>query len=147
MVAHGQCRREPTTTIGKAGGAAFITLKGTGTLILDAPLAGPSDRNLKQGFEPFDREALLGRLATLDISEWSFISEGLGVRHIGPMAQNFKTAFGLGADDTHITPSDLDGVALAAIQELYLQLQQKDAEIDQLRSRLSALEAAAHQRP
>jgi hypothetical protein len=38
---------------------------------------------------------------------------------MGPMAQDFYTAFGLGEDDRHITTVDADGVALAAIQALY----------------------------
>jgi trimeric autotransporter adhesin len=41
-----------------------------------------------------------------------------GIRHLGPMAQDFKAAFGLGETDTGITSVDADGVALAAIQGL-----------------------------
>ncbi len=42
-------------------------------------------------------------------------------RHVGPMAQDFYAAFGLGLDDKHITTIDEGGVALAAIQGLYRQ--------------------------
>jgi len=38
---------------------------------------------------------------------------------MGPLAQDFFAAFGLGEDDKHITTIDADGVALAAIQALY----------------------------
>jgi hypothetical protein len=64
------------------------------------------------------------------------------------MAQDFYAAFGLGEDERYISKSDADGVALAAIQGLYQVVQEKDAtiagqqrEIDELRARLSALEA------
>jgi len=135
-----------TFTIGLPdGGGTFLTLHSTGALSADGPVNGLSDRNAKQGFAPVDRASLLGRLAALDIAEWSYISEGPGVRHVGPTAQDFRAAFGLGDDDTHISLSDLSGVALAAIQELHLRLQQRDREIAELRRRLEALEAAAGQ--
>lgn len=44
------------------------------------------------------------------------ISQDASVQHMGPMAQDFHAAFGLGDDDTRITTVDPDGVALAAIQ-------------------------------
>ena len=37
---------------------------------------------------------------------------------MGPMAQDFFAAFGLGDSDKHITTVDADGVALAAIRGL-----------------------------
>ncbi|MBK8128134.1 MAG: hypothetical protein IPK53_04070 [bacterium] len=41
-----------------------------------------------------------------------------GIRHIGPMAQDFYAAFGIGESDTTITTIDADGVLFAAVQEL-----------------------------
>jgi len=38
----------------------------------------------------------------LPISKWRYVSER-GVRHGGAMAQDFYAAFGVGADDKHIT--------------------------------------------
>jgi hypothetical protein len=65
------------------------------------------------------------------------------------MAQDFAATFGLGADDRHLAPADVAGVALAAIQALDQRLQQRDAELaklrarnDELAARLEALEAA-----
>ena len=61
-----------------------------------------------------------------------------------PMAQDFYAAFGLGGSDTTITGVDPDGVALAAIQGLNEKLeqnvQQKETEITELRTRLEKLE-------
>jgi len=68
-----------------------------------------------------------------------------GVRHVGPMAQDFYVAFGVGADDKHITSIDEDGVALAAIKALHaengaLQLDNRALHVENavLRRRLAA---------
>ncbi len=55
------------------------------------------------------------------------------------MAQDFHAAFGLGVSDKLIDTIDPDGVALAAIQGLHALVEEKDAEIDELRSQLGAL--------
>jgi hypothetical protein len=92
-----------------------------------------SDRDLKRGFDPVDRLVLLRRLDRVPIKRWSYKAQRPAVRHLGPTAQDFYSAFGLGEDRRHITTVDADGVALAAIQGLYRQNQA-------LRSRLAKLE-------
>ena len=52
----------------------------------------------------------------MPITSWSYKAEKPSIRHIGPMAQDFYKAFGLGLDNTHITTIDEGGVALVAIQ-------------------------------
>ena len=76
-----------------------------------------SDRNLKTGFTPVDGEEVLAKLATMPIERWSYVSEP-GVVHLGPTAQDFRAAFGLGVDDTTIGHLDEAGVSLRAIQAL-----------------------------
>ena len=76
-----------------------------------------SDRNVKSGIVPVSDDDILARVATLPISEWSYTTER-GVRHVGPMAQDFFAAFNVGEDNRHITSIDEDGVALAAIKAL-----------------------------
>ncbi len=93
-----------------------------------------SDRNLKYGVRPLSSEEILERLSNLPISSWTYNNEPPGVRHIGPMAQDFKAAFGVGADDRFISPVDADGVALAALQALHRQLNQLRCELKSLRS-------------
>ena len=56
-----------------------------------------------------------------------------------PMAQDFHAAFGLGVSDKLIDTIDPDGVALAAIQGLHALVQEKDAEIAELRSRQAVM--------
>lgn len=83
------------------------------------PLPPPSDRALKEHVALVDTGEVLQRLARVPISTWNYTTQDAGVRHIGPMAQDFYAAFGLGDDDRHISTIDADGVALAAIQALH----------------------------
>jgi hypothetical protein len=66
--------------------------------------------------------------------------------HVGSMAKGFCVAFGLGGGVTTITMVDPDGVALAAIQGLNQKLQQKEAEITELKQRLERLEQLMNQK-
>ena len=45
--------------------------------------------------------------------EWSHIAQDASIRHVGPMAQAFRAAFGLGEDPLRIGSMDADGVALS----------------------------------
>jgi len=92
-----------------------------------------SDRNVKQNVTPVDSRDVLERLAGIPIGEWNLISQDPSIRHIGPMAQDFHAAFRVGEMETHISSSDADGVALAAIQGLYEIAQEKDCELAELR--------------
>jgi len=51
-------------------------------------------------------------------SEWSYAAQGAAVRHLGPMAQDFRAAFNLGEVDGRHSTVDEEGVALAAIEAL-----------------------------
>src|SRR5262249_11428245 len=63
------------------------------------------------------------------------------IRHMGPMAQDFAAAFGLGENDTTISTVDAQGVALAAIQGLHSLVKDQQAQLDQLRTENSAQQA------
>jgi len=91
-----------------------------------------SDRNLKHGFEPVDDDAVLETLADLPISTWSYKSDDPAVRHMGPMAQDFRAAYGLGDTDKAYNPIDAHGVALAAIKALYERVKRDEARTDAL---------------
>jgi hypothetical protein len=116
-----------------SGLATSLLLSPSGDLTIGGTLTQGSDRNSKQAIEPVDGASLLERVASLPLATWEY-KDAAGVRHLGPMAQDFSAAFGLGADDKHIAPGDAAGVSLAAIQAL-------KAENDELRARLAALEA------
>ena len=51
------------------------------------------------------------------------------MKHIGPMAQDFHAAFGLGQNPSAIATVDADGVALAAIQGLNRKLEKEAASL------------------
>jgi hypothetical protein len=115
------------------GGFRFYTASGTGTGARLAPGGGSwtslSDRNFKENIEPVDPVDILERLASLDVTTWNYKSQDASIRHMGPMAQDFYSAFGLGEDEKGITSVDADGVGLAAIQGLYRLLLEKEAQI------------------
>jgi hypothetical protein len=100
-----------------------------------------SDRNLKEAFAGVDAHAILDGVVSLPISTWIYRADPDGARHLGPMAQDFKATFDLGASDRAIHKIDADGVALAAIQALHADLQAARSENEALRQRLTALEA------
>ena len=132
----------PNSFVARAsGGFAFYTAPGTSTgAYLPAgsgSWASLSDRNVKANLMAVDAHAILERLASLPIATWNYKSQSDSVRHMGPMAQDFREAFGLGEDEKHISTVDSEGVALAAIQALY---QEKQQEVSQLQERLAALE-------
>ena len=83
------------------------------------------------------------KVAALPLSKWNYKADSAS-RHLGPMAQDFYAAFGIGPDDKHITTVDEGGVALAAIQGLNQKVEAENATLradnKQLRERLERLE-------
>ena len=100
------------------------------------------DEHFRPGAEarlpPADKRSVLEKVARMPITSWSYKAEKPSVRHIGPMAQDFYKAFGLGLDNKHITTIDEGGVALAAIQGLYRQNQALQRQNRTLRAQLTA---------
>lgn len=99
-----------------------------------------SDRALKENFAPVDPKEILARLVSLSIESWNYLSQDPAIRHIGPTAQDFRSAFGVGEDERHISTLDADGVALAAIQGLHQLLQERDAELKAQEAKITALQ-------
>jgi hypothetical protein len=112
----------PNQFLARASGGFFLYTNPANTVGAELPAgsgswASISDRALKDRFVPIDVRAVLAGLLALPIAEWSYRSEN-GVRHMGPMAQDFAAAFGVGEDARHIATLDEAGVALAALQAL-----------------------------
>jgi hypothetical protein len=105
-----------------------------------------SDRNVKRDIAPVDDQAVLEVLATLPVSTWSYKSDDLAVRHLGPMAQDFYSAFGLGDTDRAYNSIDAHGVALAAIKALYERSRAQDARIERLEQENRDLRASGKRR-
>jgi hypothetical protein len=111
-----------------------------GDVLVEGVLIELSDARAKHGFTPVDGGEVLLRLRSVPISTWSYRSDASGARHMGPMAQDFFAAFGLGADDRHIAALDVNGVALAAIQELDRMMRARDERIADLERENADLE-------
>jgi len=144
--------------LARASGGFYLYSNATATLgVKLAPNSGTwasaSDRNMKSNVMPLDDAAVLAKVAALPITEWSYRAED-GVRHVGPMAQDFYAAFRVGEDDRHITSIDEDGIALAAIKALRREnvalragMQSQHAELVALRDELRELEATLGSAP
>jgi hypothetical protein len=99
-----------------------------------------SDRNIKANFAAVNPKSVLAKVAALPITTWNY-RDDQGTLHLGPMAQDFYAAFGLGTDDKHIMPVDVNGVSLAAIQGLNQKLDERDAKITALQKDVAELKA------
>ncbi len=103
--------------------------------------ASLSDRAVKTDVVPVDSQEILAGLADVPISRWHYDGQDPSIRHIGPMAQDFYAAFGVGEDDRYISTVDADGVALASIQGLYEIVKEQKAQIAQLQQQNADLQA------
>ena len=135
----------------QGGPGIQVTLNGDGRTLTISQTGSPSDRNIKTDFATVKPEEVLNRLVSLSIHSWRFTNEVASVRHLGPTAQDFKAAFGLGTGDTTIGIVDEGGVALTAIQGLNQKLEddrkalkdelkRREAENAELKARLERLE-------
>ena len=88
--------------------AALASILGT------AAVASAS--RFKEGFEEVSREDILGAVQSLPIYKWSY--KGDNTRHIGPMAEDFLAAFGVGNTPDAIHMVDAVGTLMAATQAL-----------------------------
>jgi Chaperone of endosialidase len=134
--------------IKSGAGVTAFTLQGSGALTIAGALTQNSNRDLKTDIVDVNPETILAKVAGLPISTWIYKADEAQATHLGPMAQDFAAAFGLGEDNLHIAPMDMAGVSLAAVQALNKQVSEKDAEIARLQEqnaemaqRLSNLEA------
>ena len=88
-----------------------------------------SDRNAKENFAAVDSRKVLEQLVAMPLSTWNFKGADPRVRLLGPTAQDFHAAFGLGNDDKTIVGTNLHGVALAAVQGLHEIVQANEAQM------------------
>jgi hypothetical protein len=98
-----------------------------------------SDRASKENIAEVDGREILARLVAMPVASWNYRSQDPSVRHIGPIAQDFKAAFDVGEDEKHISTIDQSGVALAAIQGLNAVVKEKEERIQSLESDMREL--------
>lgn len=128
-------------TVGNAGdgfgNGAYVSAGGVWT--------NASSKAFKESFGKIDVSAVLDKLVALPIQTWFYKSARDEGQHMGPFAEDFADAFGLGHDEKHIATVDESGVALAAIQGLNRKVESENAKLRQqnaeLQSRLERLAA------
>lgn len=137
------------------GGVRFVTgIDDTG--VPDAGVALAADgtawgtisaRAAKENLVDVDPVEILEKLAALNIQQWNYRFHDASVKQIGPMAEDFKAAFGLNGPYTGtITTQEIDGVALAAIQGLNRKLEERDAVIAQLQAEVAEIRTVLAER-
>lgn len=112
-----------------------------GSVQVEGRVTELSNVHAKQDFAPVDGQQVLLRLRGVPILTWRYRTDDSGVRHMGPTAQDFFAAYGLGQDEQHIAPLDANGVTLAAVQELDRMVQARDAQITTLEHQNADLSA------
>jgi hypothetical protein len=119
-----------------AGGAIFYSDSIPATGVSLAAGAGAwatlSDSTKKENFTPLDYEEVLLLIDGLPVYYWNYKSQSDSIVHLGPMAQDYFAAFGLGESDTTITTTDLDGVVMAGIKALNSRLNTIDQRLDEV---------------
>ncbi|MFK7940749.1 MAG: tail fiber domain-containing protein [Roseovarius sp.] len=116
------------------GPGVELAMTTTGDMTIAGSLTQNSDKNAKMAIVPVNPGEILQKVTELPVSHWTYKDNAAeGIRHIGPMAQDFYAAFGTGATDKGISTLDTSGVALAAIKALA-------SENAELKERLSVLE-------
>ena len=118
------------------GGQSKFTVFPDGNAFLRGSLSQNSNRDVKKNINAVDADDVLSKVLELPISTWTYKTEDDGVRHLGPMAQDFHQQFQLGANETSISTLDTSGVALAAIQGLHQRLESKCEKIHALEKSL-----------
>lgn len=103
-------------------------------------IVGGAYNSIAADYDDGVTDYVLDKVAALPIDRWSYKSER-GVKHVGPMAQDFDAAFGVGPDDKHITSVDEDGVAIAAIKALHAENASLRRQTSELRAEAAALRA------
>jgi Chaperone of endosialidase len=143
------------------GGAKFFTNPSLNSGVMLATGASSwsslSDANSKENFRDLDNADLLATIAAMPIRQWNYKAQDASIRHVGPTAQDFHAAFGLGEDPLRISTIDADGIALAGVsalarentarakenQELREALASTSADLAALRAELAALRESA----
>ena len=96
--------------------------------------ASVSDAATKENFRVVDGEAVLAQIADMPIPEWNYRTQDASIRHLGPVAQDFHAAFGLGENNTTISVVDADGVNMLAIQALVERTDELQSDYEALRA-------------
>lgn len=106
-----------------------------------------SDSTKKERFLTADGEAMLKKLRNIRLGSWNYKTQHeIGLRHYGPMAQDFHAAYGrdtygtIGTDTT-INQADLEGVLMIMVKALEQRTAEQATEIARLQTQNEGLTA------
>lgn len=109
--------------------------------------AAPEDPSAQDAPPLTSGDQVLTKLVELDYCTWQYTEDPSGAWHLGPMAQDFREAFGLGHHDPqladgweYILPVDHLGVHGVAIQQLHRMLMTTRGQVSRLQARIDELE-------
>ena len=121
------------------GGLNNFDLRANGNLIIRGTLSQSSDKNMKTAFRDVSDRDVLSKVVAMPVQTWQFKHDDADLRHLGPTAQDFHAAFGLGENEKTIAPVDGIGVALVAIKALNEELESKAEQIEDLKDEVQTL--------
>ena len=81
--------------------------------------------------KPLTAEQICDRMLALPVSTWTYEFEP-GVRHLGPMSQDFAAAFGLGRTNRMIDMVDANGINVVVLKTLLRRMKKLEAEVQRL---------------
>lgn len=123
-----------------AGQEARFEVDSSGNVLARGTISQLSSRMAKRDFRTTNGRVLLAKLEKMPIDSWRYKGAPADERHLGPVAEDFHAAFGLGKSNRYIAPTDMAGVALASVKALQQEIDQRDKRIAELERRLQALE-------
>ena len=113
---------------GNTSFAASTTMADLNVATIESPVSGASfdgyswtdasSRDLKENFATITPADILAKIASLPIYTWNYKTQNASSTHMGPVAEDFYSAFSLGNSSSSISTIDPAGVALAGIQGL-----------------------------
>lgn len=99
-----------------------------------------SSSSIKANVTSVEAMMVLRQLVNVPISTWNYKDQAPSIRHMGPQAEDFYTAFELGENEKHISTVDADGVALAAIQALHQMVKEQEDQMIAQQRKIAILE-------
>ena len=103
------------------GNGAFLSNTGVWT--------NASSRTFKEAFTSVDPVSVLEKLVAMPVKTWFYKGAHDDGLHMGPVAEDFASTFGLGSNEKYIGSVDESGVAFAAIQGLNHKLESSNRQM------------------
>ena len=109
-----------------------IKMSNGATLTAGGVWTNACSKSLKNLRARIHGKQVLDKLIALPIYDWTYTRQP-SEKHVGPTAEDFYSAFGLGNSDKTLSALDVAGVAVAAIQQLSQEIVELKREIEKLK--------------